>query len=398
MSSSATVRRERRRAAPAPPGRRARRATSWPRARATSASSSAASSLSSTTRTRSRRAGAAPRSSPCAAAGARGARRRAAGERQAHRELAAAARPVAVRARRCRRAARPGCARAPGRGRGRPAARSSALPPCTNRSKMRGSSSGRCRCRCRGRDHALRRPRASRRTAIAPAGSGVLGGVGEQVGDHLREARRVGVEHQRRRRPRRCAGGGGGCSSSGLGISTACATTPRRARRARVRSSILPRVMRETSSRSSTRRTRCVHLALDDRAARAGRAPSRAAVISSQRGDDRRERVAQLVAEHRQELVLGAVRALGLLACRLGFGIEPCVVERERGAAGDVTEQRRVVGADGAARLGLQHGERAEGAAARDQRRDRASACRSFARTRAAPDRWWRRSPRANRG
>ena len=30
-----------------------------------------------------------------------------------------------------------------------------------------------------------------------------------------------------------------------------------------------------------------------------------------QRGDDRRQRVAQLVAEHREELVLGAVRALG---------------------------------------------------------------------------------------
>ena len=76
------------------------------------------------------------------------------------------------------------------------------------------------------------------------------------------------------------------------------------------RSSTLPRVMRETSSRSSTSRTRCATwrsmigpLALDGVDA--------AQLHQLQRREDRRERIAQLVTEHGEELVLGAVRVLG---------------------------------------------------------------------------------------
>jgi hypothetical protein len=45
-----------------------------------------------------------------------------------------------------------------------------------------------------------------------------------------------------------------------------------------------------------------------------------------------RERVAQLVAEHGEELVLGAVRGLGLLARGARLGEQPRVVDGERRA------------------------------------------------------------------
>ena len=81
-------------------------------------------------------------------------------------------------------------------------------------------------------------------------------------------------------------------------------------------SSTLPRAMRDTSSRSSTSRVEVVDLALDDGALALGSFAA-AQPHQLQRGEDRRERVAQLVPEHREELVLRAVRRLRGLAQRV---------------------------------------------------------------------------------
>ena len=72
---------------------------------------------------------------------------------------------------------------------------------------------------------------------------------------------------------------------------------------------IVPRVMRETSSRSSTSRVRCIDLAVDDVARPLQlRIVDREARHDLDRVADRRERIAQLVREDREELVLVAVR------------------------------------------------------------------------------------------
>ena len=90
------------------------------------------------------------------------------------------------------------------------------------------------------------------------------------------------------------------------------ARSSRRGRRCRDRSEILPRVMRETSSRSSTRRTTWRTWRVDQRPLLLEDAVA-AQLHHLQRGQDRRQRIAQLVPEHRQELVL---RARGLLGDR----------------------------------------------------------------------------------
>ena len=144
---------------------------------------------------------------------------------------------------------------------------------------------------------------------------GVLGGVGEQVGDHLGQPRRIGVDHQTGLRHVDDRAAGRAARAAGSPVSIARATTLDTSTRSCF-SSILPRVMRETSSRSSTRRTRCL-------ACRSMIAPllldlGRALQLHQlQRGQDRRERVAQLVAEHRQELVLGASCLFEAIARRL---------------------------------------------------------------------------------
>ena len=89
-----------------------------------------------------------------------------------------------------------------------------------------------------------------------------------------------------------------------------------------------------------------------------------------ERRDDRRERVAQLVAEHREELVLGAVRDLGVAQRVARLAEQADVVERQRGTLRELADQRAVLGAEAAARLGLQRAHRADRPAARDQRHD----------------------------
>ena len=95
---------------------------------------------------------------------------------------------------------------------------------------------------------------------------------------------------------------------SGCAGLDACART-RAGRAARACSAILPWLMRATSSRSSTRRVRWLHLAVDD-VGRPGqlRVGRRDAADHLDRVADRRQRVAQLVRQHREELVLAPVR------------------------------------------------------------------------------------------
>ena len=176
-----------------PPARRRRRATcapAWPCSSQQHAPAlSAASALSSTTSTRDGRA------RPASVAACRGSaprRRGAARQRQAHRERRCPGRgPSLSRAQRAAMHARPGCAtsarpmpRPPWRG------RASRRPARTARRRAPASRGAMPMPLSRTRTHGLvaLRPRTQRDAAAAGR---VLGGVVQQVGQHLREARRV---------------------------------------------------------------------------------------------------------------------------------------------------------------------------------------------------------------
>ncbi len=98
------------------------------------------------------------------------------------------------------------------------------------------------------------------------------------------------------------------CSSIGPAVSIARATDSASSSGC-LRSSIWPRAMRATSMRSSTRWIRW--LTWRSITVRARSAASGLHFHQLHGGEDRRQRVAQLVAEHRQEFVLGAVGTLG---------------------------------------------------------------------------------------
>ena len=154
-----------------------------------------------------------------------------------------------------------------------------------------------------------------------PAALGrVLGGVVEQVGDDLHQPGR-----RRRARSAIPAGGRRSVSSwrrasiSGRLVSTAfCSTVSRSTRSGR--SSILPWVMRLMSSRSSTRWIICLSWrSMMWRALSSGLRLVRQA-HDLERVADRRERIAQLVGEGGEELVLAAVGAAQRLLDRLARG------------------------------------------------------------------------------
>ena len=86
----------------------------------------------------------------------------------------------------------------------------------------------------------------------------VLGGVVEQVGEHLRQPGLVGVDAQRLARDMPPSSWWLPASISGRLVSTALLHDCWPARGICSSRRILPRVMRDTSSRSSTSRTRCV--------------------------------------------------------------------------------------------------------------------------------------------
>ena len=123
--------------------------------------------------------------------------------------------------------------------------------PCTNGSKIRSQHLG--RDADAGVAHAEDRVAALRATDVAMGpGLGVLGGVVQQVADDLLQPRGVGVHHQRLRRR-----GHGARARARRG---AAARSPPPAHDVRQVHPLLaqldrPRVMRETSSRSSTSRT-----------------------------------------------------------------------------------------------------------------------------------------------
>ena len=89
-----------------------------------------------------------------------------------------------------------------------------------------------------------------------------------------------------------------------------------------------------------------------------------------QRGDNRRQRIAQLMAEHREEFVLRAVRAAGLAQRRLRLAIDAGVVERQRHALRQLRDQRAIVGAEVPVRFRLQRGQRTQRPPARGERND----------------------------
>ena len=232
--------------------------TSWPRARARCATLSAASRLSSTTSTR-QRAAAAPAASRAAGAVVAAATPATAGRRTTNSEP----RPAPS----LRASIVPPCSSTSRRASVRPTprppwARSRPRSPCANRSKMRGSSSGsmpmplsRTRDRRRPSLDAQREVDAARRrrctsprcvsrlatTCVSRAESPC-----SQTGS-LGQRSRCSVCRR--------------ASSSGCAVSTPCAITALRSTGSRC-STILPWLMRATSSSSSISRVICSHLAL----------------------------------------------------------------------------------------------------------------------------------------
>ena len=103
-------------------------------------------------------------------------------------------------------------------------------------------------------------------------------------------------------------------------------------------SSTLPRVIRDTSSRSSTSRIRCATWRSMTVRSRSSCASPRSFISCSavRIGD---ERVAQLVTEHRQELVLGAVGGLGGLEQLGTLALDARALDRLPAAARDLPHQ-----------------------------------------------------------
>ena len=134
-----------------------------------------------------------------------------------------------------------------------PSERASGRSPCVKRSKTRGSNSGAMPMPL-SRTRMIACPRRGGDQLDPAAGLGVLGGVGQQVDDDLLEP--VGSASIASR-----SGSIVTWSSWFRSSISGRTTTPPTEERRQVdrwgRSWILPRVTRETSSRSSTRRVSC---------------------------------------------------------------------------------------------------------------------------------------------
>ena len=138
----------------------------------------------------------------------------------------------------------------------------------------------------------------------APAAVGVLHGVVQQVGERLRQPREVGVDPQAANRADRPPSTWPAATLSGSIVSMALRTTVRRSIRSR-RSSIRLRVIRDTSSRSSVSRTSCCSCRSMIASARSFNDSSCPGPSHQfERIANRRQRIAQLVRQRRQELVL----------------------------------------------------------------------------------------------
>ena len=171
----------------------------------------------------------------------------------------------------------------------------------------------RCRCRCRALgSRAVLRSSCSSDEPDATALVGELAGVVQQVADHLARPSGSAFTYI----------GCGGRTRQLVAHASAAAGGRLRRRDARtdassirlLRSSILPRLMRLTSSRSSTSRTIWSTCRSIISGAYGATSPSPLRQPQDlRRVADRGQRVAQLVGEHRQEFVLAAVglRQLG---------------------------------------------------------------------------------------
>ena len=201
----------------------------------------ALSTLSSTTSTR----GAGVRQGAAGGAGAPRRCRQAAasvGRRTVKRAAAVLALALGLDA--CRRASRPAASPASGRCRGRPArARGCGRPARTCRTRAAACSAGMPMPVSLHGHHRLARLAPGAEHDPAALGR-VLGGVVEQVGEHLRQPGRIGVARSAARPAAGAASARGRRASiSGRLVSTAfCSTVSRSTRSGR--SSILPRVMR----------------------------------------------------------------------------------------------------------------------------------------------------------
>ena len=206
----------------------------------------------------------------------------------------------------CRRASRPGCGPGSGRSPGRPAHRSSAWSAWTNISKMLGQHLRRDPdAVSRTRHDGLARPPATV-SAMPAARVGVLGGVVQQVPEDLLQPGRVGLQNDRlagsvtaRRVP---------CLDRGRHRLDGLADDRRQVDDS-LCSAIFPPVMRR---RPSGRRPGRAGGDLRARPspARPRRLPDLSARIRCRGVADRGQRVAQLVGEHGEELVLAAVGLL----------------------------------------------------------------------------------------
>ena len=194
-----------------------------------------------------------------------------------------------------------------------------------------------------------------------------LGGIGEQVADHLGQPHRIAVDPHRLVR-KRDHGRNEPARERRPGLLERAADDLAQVGRLLVQLDLAGGDARDVEQVVDQARE-VPHLALDD--VPLGRAGGAFAPRHQlERGDDRRQRVAQLVAEHGEELVLDPAGRLRLRQCRARLGEQAHVVERERGAARDLADQGDVVGLEAAPRFGLDHGHRADGATARDQRHD----------------------------
>ena len=151
-------------------------------------------------------------------------------------------------------------------------------------------------------------PSRGRRHADHAAGLGVLRGVGEQIRDDLRQARSGRPARQARRAAPRSRGRAAAARAAGWPVSMRLAPRRRRARPRSRCSWILPLRDARDVEQVVDQADQMLDLALDDR-----RAPRLAGLDAAQshqlqRRQDRRQRIAQLVTEHREELVLRAVR------------------------------------------------------------------------------------------
>ena len=212
----------------------------------------------------------------------------------------------------CRRAARPGGAPASGRRRGRPALRSSERLPCSNSSNMCGSSSASMPMPLsRTLMHAPGPGAASARRSIAPPSSVYLAALLSRLATTCDEPREVAAQPRpARRAAAACSWWRRAVDERPRASRCACATTARRSSGSRLQRDLALADARDVEQvLDQARQLR--DLAVGDVGGpgqlRLGR---REPADHLERGADRRERVAQLVREHRQELVLAPVRLL----------------------------------------------------------------------------------------